>query len=286
MALVQSHRNLPVVVIRGGGDLGSGVAYRLYVTGYPLVITELEHPLLVRRAVSFGSAMFDGMTSVEGITARRIESTSAVWLTLNTDEIPVLLDTDDTWRKLKPRAVIDARVAKRNIDTTLDDAELVIGLGPGFVAGEDCHVVIETNRGHRLGRVIRRGGAEPNTGVPGNVMGAGARRVLRAPAPGYVIAQVAIGDHVAEGQVVATVGEASVTAPFDGVVRGLIHESVVVDTGVKIGDIDPRAVRENCFIISEKSLAIGGGVLEALLTHGIHPLPLTELARGSHYAAL
>ncbi len=275
---------LPLVVVRGAGDLGSGVIYRLYQAGYPVVATELEGPLLVRRAVSFGSAVYTGATAVEGITARRIDSTSAIWLALRTDEIPVIVG--DGWRSLQPQVIVDARIAKRNIDTDLDDAPLVIALGPGFVAGEDCHAVIETNRGHWLGRVIWRGMAEPDTRVPGNVMGVGARRVLRAPCDGYVQPQAAIGDHLAEGAIVATVADQPIVAPFEGVLRGLIHETVPVTAGLKVGDLDARNIREHCFTISDKALAIGGGVLEAILQRGILPLRNADRVRGGDHAPM
>lgn len=271
------------MVIRGAGDLASGVAMQLYKAGYPVIMTELALPLLVRRAVCFGSAMFDGVTEVEGVTARRIEASSSLWLALRTEDIPILLDEDNDWRDLNARVVVDARMAKRNIDTTPEDAELVIALGPGFTAPEDCHAVIETNRGHFLGRVIWQGTAEPNTGLPGTVAGQKASRVLRAPIDGYVTAQVAIGDAVTEGEVIATIKNEPVVAPFDGRVRGLIHESVYVSTGLKIGDLDPRGVYDHCFTISDKSLAIGGGVLAAMLQSGIHPMkPYDLVGRGQH----
>lgn len=258
-----------LVVVRGGGDLGSGVAYRLYQAGYPVVITELDKPRLVRRAVCFGNAVFEGEFAVEGIVARHIELTSAIWLALRTDEIPVVVDAD--WRSLRPQVVVDARMAKRNIDTAIDDAPLVIALGPGFVAGDDCDAVIETNRGHWLGRVIWRGMAEADTGVPGKIMGVEASRVLRAPCDGFVTPHCTIGDHCEDGALIATVADQPLVAPFTGVLRGLIHESVPVTAGLKVGDLDPRARREHCFAISEKSLAIGGAVLEAILHRRILP---------------
>ncbi len=275
--------DFPVVVIRGAGDLASGVALRLYQAGFPVIMTELEIPTLVRRAVCFGSAMLAGVTEVEGITARRIEASSSLWLALRTEDIPVVLDDDNGWRDLLPRVIVDARMAKRNIDTTPKDAELVIALGPGFTAGEDCHAVIETNRGHFLGRVIWQGAAEPNTGVPGTVRGQKAKRVLRAPTAGYTTAHVKIGDMVSAGDVIATIDEAEVRAPFDGCLRGIVHESVYVTPGFKIGDLDPRGVYEHCFLISDKSLAIGGGVLSAILQAGIHPMhPRDLVGRAQH----
>lgn len=274
----------PLVVIRGAGDLGSGVAYRLFKARYPLVMTELAAPTLVRRTVSFGSAMFDGVMQVEGIIARRIEASSALWLALKTEEIPII--HDESWRMLKPRVMVDARVAKRNLDTTIQDAELVIALGPGFSAGDDCHAVIETNRGHRLGRVIWHGTAEPNTGQPGNMMGVTSDRVLRAPIDGFVEPHAMIGDEIESGATIATVNGHAVIAAFTGRLRGLIHPSVSVTQGMKIGDLDPRCVYEHCFTISDKSLAIGGGVLEAILSQGITPLKPLDRVIGSENAAL
>lgn len=275
--------DIPLIVIRGAGDLGSGVAFRLFTAGYPVLMTELDKPLLVRRTVSFGDVMYaeTGSVSIEGITARRIDVTSALWLALQTREIPILLDIEDDWQSLNPEVVVDARIAKRNIDTQMADAQLVIALGPGFVAGEDCHAVIETNRGHRLGRVIWRGSAEPNTATPGNVMGAGAKRVLRAPCDGLVMPHAEIGDLLDEGDLIATVGDKPIYAPFRGRLRGLIHPTVRIVEGMKIGDIDPRGVYEHCFTVSDKSLAIGGGVLEAILSQGIHPIKTVNQAEGS-----
>ncbi len=255
------------VVVRGGGDLASGAIYRLAKAGFPILVTELARPLVIRRAAAFASAIFEGQVTLEGLIARRIETAAdaaAVWAS---GDIPVLADeAGDSLRTLRPVVVIDARMAKRNLGTTLDDAPLVVALGPGFVAGQDCHAVIETNRGHSLGRVIGSGAAEPDTGQPGSVQGHVADRVLRAPAAGVVTPHAAIGDLLHQGDRVASVADQPVYAPFDGVLRGLIHPSVPVKPGLKIGDIDPRAIREHCFSISDKALAIGGGVLEAVLS--------------------
>ncbi|GAB4412747.1 MAG: hypothetical protein Kow00106_07490 [Anaerolineae bacterium] len=169
-------------------------------------------------------------------------------------------------RALRPAVIVDARMAKRNLGTTISDAPLVIALGPGFVAGQDCHAVIETKRGHFLGRVIWQGAAEPDTGRPGSVQGHEADRVLRAPCDGELIPLAQIGDAVRAGQALATVSGEAVRAPFDGVLRGLLHPAVPVTRGLKIGDVDPRGVRAHCFTISEKALAVGGGVLEAILS--------------------
>ena len=268
--------NLPKIVLRGAGDLGSGVAYRLYQAGYRFLMTELAQPLLVRRAVCFGSAVLasDGQAWVENIRAQHVHTWPEVATCIQHTIIPVAVANELDWRDAKPSVVIDVRMAKRNIDTTSQDAALVIALGPGFTAGVDCHAVIETNRGHRLGRVIWEGTAEPNTGTPGNVAGKTDSRVLRAPCDGYVLANYAIGDSVVAGDVIATVDKMPIVAPFDGVLRGIIHETVPVWAGLKIGDLDPRGDRNHCFEISDKALAIGGGVLEALLARGILPMKM------------
>ncbi|MBL1134039.1 MAG: EF2563 family selenium-dependent molybdenum hydroxylase system protein [Chloroflexi bacterium] len=274
MDSVPSSDPLPIVLIRGAGDLGSGVAFRLYHAGYPVIMVDLPTPLLVRRTVSFGSAIFEpgGVYHVEGITSRVIKADSAVWLAMRGGEIPIVVDTDGAWRNINTQVVIDARVAKRNIDTTPDDAEFVLALGPGFTVGTDCHAIVETQRGHNLGRVIWQGSAIPNTGIPGTIGGKDSQRVLRAPRAGHVKPNAAIGDSIEEGAIIATVDGEPIVAPFSGMLRGLIHESVEVWAGLKVGDLDPRGVREHCFTISDKALAIGGGVLEAILSRGILPL--------------
>ncbi len=265
------------VIVRGGGDLASGVVYRLVKCGFPVLVTELARPLAIRRAVAFAEAVFAGEIAVEDIRARRVESVDEARACWATDEVPVLVDEEGaSLAVLHPPVVVDARMAKRNLGTTHDDAPLVIGLGPGFTAGTDCHAVIETNRGHYLGRVIWQGTAQADTGKPGEVRGHVSDRVLRAPAEGYVEPLAAIGDKLKAEQIVARVNGKSVRAPFDGVLRGLIHPSVPVFTGMKIGDVDPRGVRDHCFTVSEKSLAIGGGVLEAIFSAG----PIAERLRG------
>lgn len=255
------------VVVRGGGDLASGVVYRLVKAGFPVVIFELSKPLLIRRTVAYGSAVFEEQITVDGLTARLVEQPSEVRTMWAAGQIPVLVDPDaKSLPDLNPMILVDARIAKRNLGTNLHDAPLVIALGPGYEAGNDCHAVIETNRGHNLGRVIWQGTAEPNTGQPGSVRGRVGDRVLRAPADGYAAPHAAIGDRLIEGSLVATVDDHPVIAPFDGVLRGLIHPSVPVTSGMKIGDLDPRGERSFCFTISDKSLAIGGGVVEAILS--------------------
>lgn len=255
------------VLVRGGGDLGSGVVYRLCRTGFPVIVLELENPLCVRRAVCFAAAMWEETVTIDGVTARRVSGWPAVEAALQARSVPVVADAaGDVLAAWQPVVVVDARMAKRNLGTSLADAPLVVALGPGFEAGVDCHAVIETNRGHFLGRVFWQGQAEPDTGVPGYVNDIATRRVLRAPADGFIRPLKQIGDRVQKDEIVATVGGQPVVAAFAGILRGMIHEQVPVTQGLKIGDVDPRARREHCFTISEKSLAIGGGVLEAILS--------------------
>ena len=274
-----------LTLLRGGGDLATGVAWRLHHAGFPVVVAELPRPLVVRRRVALATAVLEGEITVESLRAVRVETPNEAWTLAATGVIPVLVAAaiPDIWTTdHRPQTtisdsssvvrrpwsvVIDARMAKRNIDTHITDAPLVVALGPGFTAGADCHAVVETNRGHRLGRVIWRGAAEPNTGTPGIVAGKGRERVLRAPVAGIASWRVEIGDRVREGQILGDVAGHEVSAPFDGVVRGLIAPGTAVPPGLKIGDIDPRDDASAAFTISEKALAIGGGVLEAVLIH-------------------
>jgi xanthine dehydrogenase accessory factor len=261
-----------LILMRGGGDLATGVAYRLHKAGFPLIILELPRPLVVRRRVALATAVLEGSIDVETLHAQRVGAWSEATTVAATGNIPVLVRpelpfalTRDDRRADRPRIIVDARMAKRNIDTRLDQADLVVALGPGFIAGVDCHAVIETHRGHRLGRVIWSGRPLPNTGRPGRVGGKSSERVLRAPVAGAVTWQVSIGDLVHKGQPLGRVADVPVSAPFDGVVRGLIAPGIEVGQGVKIGDVDPRADVESCLSISDKALAVGGGVLEAVL---------------------
>jgi xanthine dehydrogenase accessory factor len=265
MVLVPLFNRL-LVLVRGAGDLGSGVVYRLHQAGFPVVVTELSNPLFVRRTVAYGAAVYEGAVSVDGITARHVPL-DAIQDTIQQGEIPVVVDPDGAAiAALKPDVLIDARMEKRPLDTRIDQAGLVIALGPGFEAGVHAHAVIETNRGHFLGRVYWQGNAEPDTGLPGRIAGKTRPRVLRAPSAGYVQPIKTIGDSVAAGDPIAEVGGSMVHTVIGGVVRGMIHHSVLVEEGAKIGDVDPRAERSHCFAISEKALAIGGGVVEAILS--------------------
>jgi xanthine dehydrogenase accessory factor len=257
-------------LIRGGGDLASGVAMRLYHVGLSVVIAELAQPLAVRRLVSFAEAVYAGETTIEGVTGRRVtdpgDSLKVLQL-LSKGRIPVLIDPEaKSAQLLHPMVIVDARMTKQPPEPLRHSARLYIGLGPGFIAGKSCHAVIETNRGHRLGRVIWEGAAQEDTGNPAAVSGHSCERVLRAPAEGKVTGVVQIGDRVQEGQAVAEVGGITVPAPFSGVLRGIIHPDCPVNPGMKIGDVDPRGDPAICSLVSEKSLAIGGGVLEAILS--------------------
>jgi xanthine dehydrogenase accessory factor len=251
-----------LVLVRGAGDLATGVAWRLKRAGFGVIMCELARPLTVRRAVAFSTAVGEGSVAVEGIRAVRATATEAAAL-VHSDAVPVMVSPG-----LPPLAadvVVDARVAKRALDTRIRDAPLVVALGPGFEAGRDCHAVVETMRGPRLGRVYWQGSAAPNTGTPGVIAGRGAERVLRAPAAGRARWHARIGDVVAGGAVLGTVAGVPVRAPFHGLVRGLIAEGTRVREGLKIGDVDPRPDTEWAEI-SDKALAVAGGVLEAILT--------------------
>jgi len=255
------------VAIRGGGDLATGVAYRLHRCGFPVLITELPSPLMVRRAVSFGSAVIEGTLTVDGVEARRADSLEEAIAIQSDDVIPVLVDPEAALlAEYAPTVLVDARMLKRMPEPLSFRPLLVIGLGPGFTAPENCDLVIETMRGHTLGRVIRQGSAQADTGQPDPVMGHSSDRVLRAPADGILVTLASIGEKVEKGQPVAQVGTEVITAPFNGVIRGLIHNGLTVKKGTKVGDVDPRGDPAYCFMISDKSLAIGGGVLEAMLS--------------------
>jgi xanthine dehydrogenase accessory factor len=260
----------PRVLIKGGGDLASGVAHRLQQAGFHVLITELQQPLVVRRSVAFASAVMQGEVVVEGVRARRISSpaeTSEVWAR---HEIAVLVDPRaESVAIIKPLSVVDAIVAKTNTGTRLADASIVVALGPGFTAGVDAHAVVETNRGHNLGRVYYSGSAELDSGRPAPVRGVSQERVLRAPVAGAFSGAVEIGAPVAVGTLVGTVGGEPICAAVNGVIRGLIADGTVVSAGLKIGDVEPGGAPAHCFTISDKSRAIGGGVLEAIM----HLLP-------------
>ena len=251
------------VVLRGGGDLATGVALRLVRAGIRVIITELASPVSVRRAICFSEAVYEGDWTVEGVTGVHCDTLADAERIVGPHYVPVLVAPAIVSLSDRPLdVVIDARLIKQPPETDLSIASLVVGLGPGFVAGRDCHAVVETKRGHQLGRVYWEGTALPDTATPEG----DPRRVLRAPVDGPLRARAAIGDSVCEGQTVADVGGWLVTSPFAGVLRGLIRDGTDVSRGLKVGDVDPSGVREHCFMVSDKALAVGGGVLEAVLT--------------------
>lgn len=255
-----------LIVIRGAGEMASAVAWRLHMARFRLVMTEREKPLAVRRRVSFCEAAWDGTTEVEGIVARLIDNPDRVSSHYVNGEIPLLVDQDlECLQTLKPDVLIDATLSKRNLGIRRDMAPLVITLGPGFFAGLDTDMVIETNRGHNLGRVITTGSAEPNTGVPGNIAGETTARVMRASADGEFIAHLELGAKVTAQQKVATVAGLPVEAKLDGVLRGLIRSGSMVTRGLKVGDVDPRGDMSYLTTISDKARAVAGGVLEGIL---------------------
>jgi xanthine dehydrogenase accessory factor len=267
-----------VVIVKGAGDLASGVIARLHRTGFLVIATELDQPTTVRRTVAFSEAVYAGEVEVEDIRARRLTAPGEVQQAWGDGVVPILIDP--RWaivQALRPAVVVDAIMAKRNLGTGLSDAEVVIGLGPGFTAGVDVHAVVETNRGHDLGRVLWQGSAEPDTGVPGLIGGHSVERILRAPVAGVLRDGKAIGDRVEAGEVVCSVEGVPVRASITGILRGILHPGLPVYPGMKIGDVDPRATRTHCFTISDKSLAIGGGVLEAVL-YGLQQKRLVQRA--------
>jgi xanthine dehydrogenase accessory factor len=253
-----------VVLLRGGGDLASGVALRLHRAGLRVVITELPQPLAVRRAVSFAEAVYEGAHRVEGVTARRAEADQVPAL-LQADEIPVLVDPEAAilHGSLFFPVVVDGRLLKTSPEPLPVDVPLHIGLGPGFHAGVNCHAAIETRRSHTLGRVYWDGTTQPDSGQPEG----DPRRVLRALEEGLLFSRARIGDHLEEGQIVALIDDRyEIVSPLKGVLRGLVRDGLPVTKGLKVGDVDPRDDPSACFLVSDKALAIGGAVLEAILT--------------------
>jgi len=281
----------PLVLIRGGGDLGTGVALRLHRAGWRVLVAELPQPLVIRRTVAFASAIYDGSIEVEGTSGERIAVAAEADRVWAADRIPVLIDPDrSAAAQLHPIALIDAIVAKHNTGIHIADAPIVIALGPGFTARIDCHAVIETQRGHHLGRVYYRGAALPDSGAPGNVGGQDTQRVVRAPVAGIFYAQRQIGDRLKAGEVIGRVITVDVSltdsaawrlasidrdasqplgivikTKIEGILRGILHDGLKVAANTKIADVDPRGEEGHCFTVSDKSWAVGGGALEAVL---------------------
>ena len=260
-----------LIIVRGGGDLATGSVYKLKKSGFPVLILEVETPSAIRRNVAFCEAVYQGIQTVEDMTCYLAESIEQVQQFLREGKLTVLVDpTGASIPKLKPIAVVDAILAKKNLGTNKELAPITVALGPGFTAGEDVDAVVETKRGHHLGRVLWEGSAAPNTGVPGIIGGFGKERVIHCPAKGIVRNVKKITDTVSKGEVIAVVetedGIVPVEATLDGILRGLIRDGYPVKPGFKMADIDPRLDElENCFTISDKARCIAGGVLEAIL---------------------
>ena len=257
-----------IVIIRGAGEMATGTACRLHRAGmFRLLMTEIPQPLAVRRMVSFSEAVYEQTWVVEGIRAASIRFADESHHLWRKRIVPVIVDPDNiSGRFLGPHILVDAILAKQNLGTAMGDADLVIGMGPGFYAGRDVHYAVETNRGHDLGRLIERGEAAPDTGVPGEIAGHTALRVIRSPSAGLFASDLKIGTTVEGGQVVGYVSDSPVESRLGGVLRGLVRSGIFVPEGLKIGDVDPRGDTSYCTRISDKARAIGGTVLEAILT--------------------
>lgn len=264
----------PWVLVRGAGDLATGVIVRLHRCGFRVAVTECANPSAIRRRAALCEAVWQGQTTVEGVTCRRVTNADEAVRVSQAGEVPLLVDERAACvSALHPAAVVDAILAKRNLGTSREMAPITVGLGPGFTAGEDVDAVVETMRGHHLGRVILQGAAIPNTGVPGGIAGYAAERVIHAPASGEMVfvqdengQTIDIGALVHKGQEIARVGGVPVLATIDGVLRGLIRAGYPVTEGLKIADIDPRSEQvAYCDTVSDKARAIGGGVVEAIL---------------------
>lgn len=256
-----------LVIVRGGGDIATGTIAKLYQSGFLVLVLEIENPSAIRRKVAFCDAVFDKVAQVEDMTCVLAESKEQLQDIWEKKQIPLMIDPEGKMiKELKPIAVIDGILAKKNLGTNRDMAPITIGLGPGFSAPEDVCAVIETKRGHRLGRIIYEGSAIANTGIPGNIGGYGKERVIHAPASGKIKNIHEIGDLVEEGEAIAKIGETPVLASLTGVLRGIIKDGYPVTKGLKIADIDPRKEEQkNCYTISDKARCVGGGALEALM---------------------
>lgn len=255
------------VLIKGAGDLASGIGLRLYRCGFLVAMTELAVPTTVRRTVAFSPAVYEGRCQVEGVTGVRCDTLSELESALREKLIPVIVDAEaEILQQWQPDVVVDAILDKQNRGTRITDAAIVIGVGPGFTAGRDCHCVVETKRGHYLGRCIWTGSAIPNTGVPGEIGGYGIERLIQATGDGVFTGVAAIGDRVKPGDLLGYAGDTPVTARIEGIVRGLLQDGVLVKKGMKAGDIDPRCETAHCYTVSDKARAVAGGVLEGILS--------------------
>ena len=260
-----------LIIVRGGGDIATGTIYKLYKCGFKVLILETQNPSAIRRNVAFCEAVYNGSQTVEGLTCRLAADMTEAENLLETESIALMVDPDcKAVEYFKPVAVVDAIIAKKNIGMSMDMAPVTVALGPGFEAGKDVHAVVETMRGHNLGRVFYSGFAAQNTGVPGIIKGFGRERVIHSPAEGVLYNVRHITDTVKKGDVIAVIKNGDetyeVTATLDGILRGLIRDGYPVTKGFKIADIDPRSEEYyNCFTISDKARCIAGGVLEAVM---------------------
>jgi len=257
-----------IVLMRGGGDLGSGIALRLHRTGFKIVITEIDMPLVLRRTVAFANAIYEKEMVVESVKSKFTPDLRNIESYFQSKIIPVLIDPENKIEKhISPHVLIDARMLKTYYPCSLNEKPLIIGIGPGFIANNNCHAVIESNRGHFLGRVIWNGCAQENTGTPGMIGVNNHERVIRAPSNGLIKNGLGIGTIVKKGDVLGFVGNEEIIANISGCLRGLMHDGIKVNIGEKIGDIDPRNDVSLINYVSEKSLAIAGGVLEAITSY-------------------
>ncbi|SCI16129.1 selenium-dependent molybdenum cofactor biosynthesis protein YqeB [Romboutsia sp. 1001713B170207_170306_H8] len=267
-----------IILIRGAGDLASAVIHKLHMCGFKIVALEIEKPLAIRRNVAFSEAIYNGEVEVEGVYCKLCNSISEIKDTLKDNKVALYIDPKgECINQIKPKVVVDCILAKKNTGTKKDMADLTIGLGPGFYAGENIDIAIETMRGHNLGRVIRNGRTIENTGIPGEINGVSKDRVVYSQAQGTIYTYCEIGDIVEKGDIVAHINDDDgnkheVIASISGVLRGIIRSGSYVKSNLKILDIDPRIDEvKNSFTISDKGRNIAGGVLEAILSNKIVP---------------
>ena len=256
------------IVVRGAGDIATGTIHRLHRCGFSVLALETERPSAIRRYVAFSETVYEGSWTIEGVEAVRVESLEDALQCQRQGKVPVLIDPGcRCLEQFRPKVLVDGILAKKNLGTRMDMEDTVIAMGPGFTAGVDAHLVIETMRGHNLGRILTEGTALPNTGVPGVIAGYGKERVIHAPAAGIMKNHSRIGEIVEKGQIIASIDEVPVKATLTGVLRGLLRDGYPVTEGFKIADIDPReSEQKNCFTISDKARCIAGSVLEGILS--------------------
>lgn len=261
---------MEIVVVRGGGDIASGTIHRLHRAGFGVIVLEIENPSAIRRKAAFCEAVFDGAVELEGVVCQRAADIEDAMAIIKSGRVALLIDENGaSIEKIKPRYLVDGILAKRNCGTKMSQAEFTVALGPGFTAGRDVSCVVETMRGHNLGRLIYDGCAMANTGVPGAIAGYAKERVIHAPASGIMENIAEIGDIVKKSEAIARIGDTDVLATLNGVLRGIIRNGYAVEKGLKIADIDPReSEQKNCYTISDKARCIAGGVLEAIMAHG------------------